>query len=96
MPNIENSDFPLVFKVQESPMTPPEGNPVEDETTKIALRVQVRALDGMQKEAVVSTNSGNTWRLVSDEGPYLNGTDLAPFPLAFYTAGMQFSFISEI
>jgi hypothetical protein len=34
--------------------------------------------------------------MVSDEGPYLNGTDLAPFPLAFYAAGMAFSFMSEI
>jgi hypothetical protein len=34
--------------------------------------------------------------MVSDEGPYLNGTDLAPFPLAFYSAGMAFSFLSEI
>ena len=34
--------------------------------------------------------------MVSDEGPYLNGTDLAPFPLAFYTAGMAFSFMSEL
>jgi uncharacterized OsmC-like protein len=49
----------------------------------------------MQKEAIVTGNTGSTWRLVSDEGPYLNGTDLAPFPLAFYTAGMQFSFLSE-
>jgi uncharacterized OsmC-like protein len=33
---------------------------------------------------------------VSDEGPYLEGTDLAPFPLAFFTAGMQFSFLSHL
>lgn len=50
----------------------------------------------MQKEALVAISGGPVWRLVSDEGPYLNGTDLAPFPLAFFTAGMQFSFVSEV
>ncbi len=92
MPNIESSGYPLVFKVQESPSSPPDS----DDATSLALRVQVRALEGMQKEAVVSTNFGSAWRMVSDEGPYLDGTDLAPFPLAFYTAGMQFSFMSEL
>jgi hypothetical protein len=59
--------------------------------------VKARALEGMQKEAVVHHGPSNTvWRIVSDEGPYLNGTDLAPFPLAFYSAGMAFSFLSEI
>jgi hypothetical protein len=51
----------------------------------------------MQKEALVHYGpSGTVWRLVSDEGPYLNGTDLAPFPLAFYTTGMALSFTEEL
>jgi hypothetical protein len=51
----------------------------------------------MQKEALVHYGPNNTvWRMVSDEGPYLNGTDLAPFPLAFYSSGMAFSFLSEL
>jgi uncharacterized OsmC-like protein len=51
----------------------------------------------MQKEALVHYGpSGTVWRLVSDEGPYLNGTDLAPFPLAFYATGMALSFIEEL
>ena len=54
-----------------------------------ALRTSVRALSGFQKEALVtSARTGATWRLVSDEGPYLNGHDAAPCPLAFLTAGM--------
>lgn len=89
MPSIESSGFPLVFKARKNPSTPPRN----DEA--LALRVEVRSLEGMQKEAVV-TMGDSTWRLVSDEGPYLNGTDLAPFPLAFYTAGMQFSLLSEL
>lgn len=67
-------------------------------TPATAIRVEGRALDGMQKEAIVRLvePDGDAWRMVSDEGPYLNGTDLAPFPLAFFTAGQQFCLMSHI
>ena len=62
-----------------------------------ALRTWVRSLSGFQKEALVrSALTGRTWRLVSDEGPYLNGHDAAPCPLAFLSAGMVASFMNEI
>ena len=63
----------------------------------ISVRTTARALEGMQKEALVNYGpSGITWRMVCDEGPYLNGTDLAPFPLAFFCAGMVASYMSEL
>ena len=62
-----------------------------------ALRTWVRSLSGFQKEALVrSARTGETWRLVSDEGPYLNGYDAAPCPLAFLSTGMVASFMNEI
>ncbi len=62
-----------------------------------ALRTWVRSLSVFQKEAlVVSSRSGTVWRLASDEGPYLNGHDAAPCPLAFLTAGMIASYMNEI
>jgi organic hydroperoxide reductase OsmC/OhrA len=62
-----------------------------------ALRAWVRSLSGFQKEALVrSAHTGKTWRLVSDEGPYLNGQDAAPCPLAFLTTGMVASYMNEI
>ena len=62
-----------------------------------ALRTWVRSLSGFQKEALVrSAGTGETWRLVSDEGPYLNGHDAAPCPLAFLSAGMAASYMNEI
>lgn len=62
-----------------------------------ALRTWVRSLSGFQKEALVrSSKTGITWRLVSDEGPYLNGHDAAPCPLAFLSTGMVASFMNEI
>jgi hypothetical protein len=94
MADIESLGYPLVYKaaVAESP---PPGSDTRDDN--IAVRTEVRALTGMQKEALVHYGpSGTVWRLVSDEGPYLNGTDLAPFPLAFYTTGMALSFTEEL
>lgn len=62
-----------------------------------AVRTWVRSLSGFQKEALIrSAATGRTWRLVSDEGPYLNGHDAAPCPLAFLTTGMVASFMNEI
>lgn len=62
-----------------------------------ALRTWVRSLSGFQKEAIVrSARTGVAWRLVSDEGPYLDGHDAAPCPLAFLTTGMIASYMNEI
>jgi uncharacterized OsmC-like protein len=50
----------------------------------------------MQKEAIIQYGpTGTLWRVVCDEGPWLNGTDLAPFPLAFFAAGVAASLMSE-
>ena len=54
------------------------------------IKVEARQMAGHQKEAVVTEGTGATaWRLTSDEGKHLKGTDLAPFPLGFFNAGMQ-------
>jgi len=55
----------------------------------VRIRVWAKALEGMQKEALVSRSTGgHPWRFLCDEGPYLDGTDLAPPPLAYFAAGM--------
>jgi uncharacterized OsmC-like protein len=54
------------------------------------IKVEARQMAGHQKEAVVTEGTdGGAWRLTSDEGKHLRGTDLAPFPLGFFNAGMQ-------
>ena len=54
------------------------------------IKVEARQMAGHQKEAVASEGAqGSAWRLTSDEGKHLKGTDLAPFPLGFFNAGMQ-------
>jgi organic hydroperoxide reductase OsmC/OhrA len=93
MDSIEASPYPLAFKVDTGmgfPLQPPEHE------QRISVRTATRALKGMQKEAIVSYGTaGTAWRTVCDEGPWLNGTDLAPFPLGFFTAGLAASYMSE-
>jgi hypothetical protein len=93
MRSIENPDYPLVFKSEPVVALPA---PHKEGGDSLTTWTAVQALPGMQKEALVRLGDGDLWRLVSDEGPYLNGTDLAPFPLAFYTVGVAFSFLEEL
>ncbi|MEM9709530.1 MAG: OsmC family protein [Pseudomonadota bacterium] len=87
-------DGPLFYKVANADAmgaTAPENRKGD------ALRTLVRSYSGFQKEALIrSARTGDTWRLASDEGAYLNGYDAAPCPLAFLTCGMIASFINEI
>lgn len=93
MPSIDSLNAPLAYKARY------EGDFPEDlvRGEQSCVVVKARSLEGMQKEAIVhNRRTGTTWRLSCDEGPYLNGTDLAPFPLAFFTAGMAISIASNI
>jgi len=86
------SDLPPFFKVANA-----HAIDVPDNRKGDALRTYVRSLSGFQKEALVrSAKTGDTWRLVSDEGSYLNGHDAACCPLAFLSVGMVASFMNEI
>jgi len=91
---IDSSGFPLCFKTQHgSGHSPVLG--LED--ARDTFVVQARAMGGHQKEAVVTEGkAGSSWRMVSDEGPGLQGTDLAPFPLGFMSAGMQADLMNRI
>ncbi|HVR77037.1 MAG TPA: OsmC family protein [Acidimicrobiia bacterium] len=63
----------------------------------IPVRTWVRSLAGMQKEALVFNGAtGVTWRLVSDEGPYLAGHDRAPCPLCHFISGMVSSLLTHV
>lgn len=91
---IGTSGLPPFFRVADGDAV---GIAAPDNRKGDALRTWVRAFSGFQKEALVrSARTGDTWRLVSDEGPYLNGHDAAPCPLAFLSTGMVASFMNEI
>jgi uncharacterized OsmC-like protein len=95
--SLSNMPGPLVYKID--PRFWAE-NASSASTCAVATdnwRLYARALSGMQKEAAVGLRPrGPAWRLVCDEGPYLQGTDLAPFPLAFFASGLAFSLLSEV
>jgi uncharacterized OsmC-like protein len=92
--SIESIGHPLAFPVEPGGLNL-EALPPEDSAMRV--RTMARALAGMQKEAIIQNGpAGNVWRVVCDEGPWLNGTDLAPFPLAFFAAGLAASLMSEI
>ena len=90
---LAQSGKPLFFKVAN-----PASLGLEPPSLRLgqAVRLFVRSLRGMQKEAlVVSARTGAVWRLASDEGAYLAGLDEAPCPLAFLTTGMVSSYMTE-
>jgi hypothetical protein len=68
---LKDSGKPLFFRVEnagEIGFSAPEIRKGE------AMRLAVRSLSAMQKEALVaSARSGAVWRLASDEGAYLDG-----------------------
>ena len=88
---LEELGYPLGFEVVDNDFDTPPARLDQ------AQRTRVRSLAGMQKEALVTdTAAGTTWRLVSDEGEYLDGADVAPAPLSFLTTGMVSSFADEL
>ncbi len=91
---IESSGFPLCFPCGPVDRRPDVLGLADARSTFV---VQARALGGHQKEAVVTEGlAGAAWRMVSDEGAGLKGTDLAPFPLGFMAAGLQADLLNRI
>ena len=69
MPSIESLNYPIVYKaVRDADWLLADG---------LSLRTEVRALEGMQKEALVSYSPTKTlWRMVSDEGPFRSAASI--------------------
>ena len=84
---------PVFFAVDRPDALGLDGPPPADGDT---VRVWARLLAGMQKEAIVCSTASGSWRLASDEGPYLDGFDAAPCPLAFMTVGMVSSWMNAV
>jgi uncharacterized OsmC-like protein len=92
--SIEGSGFPLGFKLAQGRARSPLACGAAG---RDVFKVEARQLAGHQKEAVVTEGvSGSSWRLTSDEGKHLKGTDLAPFPLGYFNAGLQADLVNRI
>lgn len=92
--SIDGTGHPLAFKVRQGARA---GCVANVPGARDVYRVEARKIFGHQKEIVVAEGSGGSvWRVTSDEGPNLKGTDLAPFPLAFWNASMQADYVNRL
>lgn len=84
---IDADGYPLAFKVKQGASSNDFKDKLQGEEV---IQVEARQMFTHQKEAITTEgNMGHVWRLPSDEGLHLHGTDLAPFPLGFFNAGIQ-------
>jgi len=91
---IESSGFPLAFKLSQGRARPAL---IAGASGRELFLAEARQIGGHQKECVVHEGAtGSAFRLVSDEGAQLKGSDLAPFPLGFYNAGLSADFANRI
>jgi hypothetical protein len=91
---IESSGYPLAFKIRQGRARPAV---VSAESGREIFIAEARQIGGHQKECVVhEAATGSAFRTVSDEGAQLKGTDLAPFPLGFYNAGLSADLVNRV
>lgn len=69
---------------------------ISKSTSEKEVICSIHSEDGMRKEAIVLDITGEKWCMICDEGPYLDGADSAPPPLAYFSAGMAFGFVSQL
>lgn len=91
---IDSSGYPLAFKTRQGSTRSPI---LTSEAGRDVFVTEVRSLTGYQKEGVVTEGAGGSaWRMTTDEGKHIKGTDLAPFPLGFFNAGLHADLIKRI
>jgi uncharacterized OsmC-like protein len=84
---IDGFGDPLAFRARQGTARPAV---VRNTAGLDVFTVEARQMAHHQKEAVVSEGAtGSAWRITSDEGRHLSGTDLAPFPLGVFNAGLH-------
>lgn len=85
--SIERLGHPLGFKFKAGSARP---GVLGTEPSRAVFKVEARQLEGHQKEGIATEGeTGSAWRLTTDEDGHLRGTDLAPFPLGFFNAGLH-------
>lgn len=92
--SIEGTGYPLAFKMKQGSARP---GVLGAAPSRDVFTVESRQMAGFQKEGVVTEGEGGTvWRMATDEGKHLGGTDLAPFPLGYYNAGLHADLLNRI
>jgi len=88
---IDKHGDPLAFKLRHGTRSPllQGGHDV--------IKVEARQMALHQKEGVITDGAeASAWRVTTDEGKHLKATDLAPFPLGFFNAGIQVDLAQQI
>jgi len=91
--SIDSYGYPLGFKIKEGNVNSSLTN---NQSGREIIKVEACHLLGHQREAILTEGSGASWRLTSDEGLHLKGTDLAPFPFGYFNAGLQADLLNRI
>jgi uncharacterized OsmC-like protein len=88
--DISKNGYPLGFLIKKT----------EDNTKDLnkTFTSHTRQMDILQKESIGYEGDLNStsFRLTSDEGKHLNGTDLAPFPLGFFNASIHGDIVGAV
>ena len=71
------------------PTGPPPETRGEGTRRELEVHVQAEVIEHHLKRATVS-GRGTPFEIYSDEGPGLGGTDMAPPPLSYFSAGIAF------
>jgi uncharacterized OsmC-like protein len=90
--DICEDNYPLSFLID-------KGNSIDfiDGLTDKKFIIHARQMALMQKEVIgYEGENGNSWRISSDEGKHLDGTDYAPFPLGFFNASIHGDIVGRI
>ena len=86
-PTIDKDNYPLGFLYIKGDKQP---DIVQGKIGTTTYTTHARQMALFQKEALIQEgDKGSRWRLSSDEGKHLSGTDLAPFPLGFFNAALH-------
>ena len=89
--DINKDNYPLGFLIDKGT------SPNSDNFNKTFVS-HTRQMALLQKETIGYEGglNSNSWRLTSDEGGHLKGTDLAPFPLGFFNASIHGDVVGRI
>ena len=89
--DINKHNYPLGFLIN-------KGTTTNSEDLNKTFVSHTRQMALLQKETIGYEGDLNShsWRLTSDEGGHLKGSDLAPFPLGFFNACIHGDVVGRI
>lgn len=100
---MEDANTPIVRKSDQGPVLSafearPFKKPRPGEQMAFEVNLVAESLDGMRKRAVMEPNlpTWGAFELVCDEGAALGGTDTAPPPLGYLSAGIAFCLLTHL